>query len=128
VDHCEHRNAREPDLVEHAEQTELVADVEVSSRLVEEEYFGFLGEAAREGRELTFSGRQGAESPTGEMEDAGPVEGSPHDVMVFGGERKKRPPMRITTKRNPILHRQCLGALLLRSHQGDGPRHRTFVP
>ena len=61
VDHGEHGHATRANLIEHAEQRQLVADVQVRGRLVEQQNARLLGQAAGERRELALAGGERAE-------------------------------------------------------------------
>ena len=101
VDHRQHGDAAAAHPVERAEELELVADVEVGRRLVEQQHPRLLGEAARERRELALAGRQRAEAPLGERRDAGLLERASHRRVVRRVERLERPAVRVAAERAP---------------------------
>ena len=95
VDHGEHGDAAVAHAVERAEELELVADVEVGRRLVEQQHPRLLREAARERRELALAGRQRAQPAVGEQRDAGLLERASHRRVVRRVERLERAAVRV---------------------------------
>ena len=89
VDHREHGHAAGADLVQDAEELQLMADVQVGGGLVEQEHPRLLGEAAGQRGELPLAGRKRGQRPVGEVGDPGAVQrvGSPRrGPPASGGE------------------------------------------
>jgi hypothetical protein len=91
VDDGEDGDSALPDVVEDAEEVELVAHVEVGRRLVEEEDRGLLGEPPGERGELALAGGERPEGPPRQVLDLGPAERPRHRGAVLRGEGGERP-------------------------------------
>ncbi len=90
VDDGEDRDALLAHVVEHAEEVELVAHVEVRRRLVEEEHGRLLREAAGDERELPLAGGERPERPVAQVLDLRQPQRARDRGVVRGGERGER--------------------------------------
>ena len=128
VDDGEDRDAALADVVEDAEEVELVAHVEVRRRLVEEEDGRLLREPARERRELPLAGGERPERPPGEVLDLRLPQGARHRRPVLRGEGRERAAVRVAAERHPVLDRDAVRRLVLRGHEGHALREARARP
>jgi hypothetical protein len=120
VDDREHRNAAFAHVVQDAEELELMADVEMGARLVEEEHAGLLGQASSQCRELPLAGRERSDAPGREGQDTGLTHRSFDGFIVDYGEGTERPAVGVSAEGDPVTHRQRSGTSFFWCDEGQG--------
>ena len=115
-------------LVEHAEEVQLVAHVEVRRRLVEEEHRRLLREPARHERELPLAGGERPERAVAQVLDLGEPQRARDRGVVRGRERSERPAVRVAAERDAVADGEALGGLVLGGHEREAPRDRRARP
>ena len=103
MDDRQHRHAAGRDLVQHPEQLELMADVEVGGGLVEEQDPRLLGEAAGQRGELPLAGESVASAAAGQRRDARALQRARDRRAVLRRERAEGPAVGIAAERHAVL-------------------------
>ena len=117
-----------PDVVEDAEEVELVAHVEVRRRLVEEEDRRLLRQAPCEQGELALAGGERSQRSPRQVLDLRLPEGARHGRPVLARERRERPAMRVTSERHAVLDGDAVRRLVLGGHEGHALREARPRP
>jgi hypothetical protein len=81
---------------------DLIAEVEVRRRLVEDEQARLLGEGARDERALTLAAAQMIKREIGQLEDAGGLHRRPRGRVVLPALEVAAGPMRIATHQDEL--------------------------
>jgi hypothetical protein len=123
----EHEHDRAPvplvQLGEEVEHLELVGEVEVGGRLVEQEYLGVLGERHRDPGALALPAGELVEGPVPEGADVRRLQRPVDLLLVLGRPLLEEALMRVAPARHEVLDREPLRRLRRLRQQADPPRH-----
>jgi hypothetical protein len=121
-------NAVSARFVENAKEVELMAHVEMSRRLVEQQHLGLLRQAARQGSELPLSRRERTETTPRKVGDLGPLERVGDGRIVVRAQPSERSAVRIPAEGHALAHCEQAAACVLGRHERDDTRDRGTAP
>ena len=120
-----HHDGGAAGLVEVGEQVEhldLVGDVEVRRRLVEQQQVGLLGQGHRDPDPLALAARELVDEPVGEVEGVGELERLGDRLLVLGRPPPERALVRVAATPDQVDDADPLGCDRVLRQQPQGPR------
>jgi hypothetical protein len=129
VQRAEHRDARlDAQCVHEIEDLLLVAEVEGSCGLVEEQHPRLLGDSAGQDDPLEFTTRQVGCMTCGQVQQVESGQGILDDPAILGAFRGEAAQVRIAAERHVRPHVDALGDHRTLRYQRDEARHGTSTP
>ena len=111
------------ELGEQVEHLDLVGDVEVRRRLVEQQQVGLLGEGHRDPHALALAAGELVDQPVGEVEGVGQLEGLRHGLLVLARPAPEGALVRVPPAADEVDDADALGGHRVLRQQAERARH-----